>query len=825
MSNKLISVGMMLVFMWPLAANDLPAYKTEVHQSNGPTKIFREIEGVGTGLHVIGSDVDYDAVLTENNALSAQSYYGVGRGTADTLQYYPADGGWNGQFIQSPGDGMLVMYQMPADGIIKGVNLPVYEWGTGDQQMMISLHAVTYPTTSDGATYPMSAVDGAGWIGGYDMDANGHMTISGTDYTVGGTASVCQDEGAVVAGATDPLGDVENTGPAGVPTQGLLWPNGFSAAVLTPDANPAGADNWFATADFGDEPVVSAGDWVGILFAFTGAGDGTADEPTGFYYEAADGLVDPWVFAKFYAGCGGTSGNGGWHIRHWMIHTQLAVELTGDRGPVFQSVSPLPTTLSQEDREISVHVTDDNPSGEAAGVSAVTLSYQVDSLTATVNSVSLSLSDGTSEDGTWSGSLPGQVPGTTVYYSLTAYDNNANESSTASASYFIFTATAGNDLIFNNQDRLYGVLGYSATLYFYVAGWDPSAAGFDIWDAAYGGMTDELTAQYNTIVELAGTGPTFVNDDEVMSWWAPGDKLYIVCGDEWLGARSSWTDGATASGSVAREVLGIDAEYNDVNYGASGDQAGVSRLMAHEGDVYSGPLWAFMQNANADSSLDTLGTVMPVHLNYDPDYETGGSNWLDGVDALSSHTVNMTGLGGVLDSTGAPAADASEYNVMISGQTGNGGRSAFLAFDPIALNTQSATPHDAGYVWVGAHNYSGRNVSPLALAYEGLGAAVNTDNEIAMPNRFELKGNYPNPFNPSTSIAYSIDFNSDVNVTVYSLLGEEIATLFAGDITPGTHEVRWNGVDNAGVAVASGVYIYRVEANNQALTGKMMLLK
>ena len=111
------------------------------------------------------------------------------------------------------------------------------------------------------------------------------------------------------------------------------------------------------------------------------------------------------------------------------------------------------------------------------------------------------------------------------------------------------------------------------------------------------------------------------------------------------------------------------------------------------------------------------------------------------------------------------------------------------------------------------------------MAYEGLGAAVNTDNEISMPNRFELKGNYPNPFNPSTSIAYSIDLNSNVNVTVYSLLGEEIATLFAGDITPGTHEVRWNGVDNAGVAVASGVYIYRVEANNQALTGKMMLLK
>jgi len=432
----------------------------------------------------------------------------------------------------------------------------------------------------------------------------------------------------------------------------------------------------------------------------------------------------------------------------------------------------------------------------------------------------MSLSDGTSDDGTWTASLPGQSSGTTVYWSVTAYDNNANATSTSMSSYFIFTATAGRDLIFNNQAKLYGSLAYSATLYFYVAGWDPGAAGFDIWDASYGGMTDELTSQYTTIVELAGTGPTYINDDEVTSWWASGDKVYLVCGDEWLGARSGWADGPTAGGSVAREVLGIDAEYNDIAPGS-----GVSRLMAIEGDDYSGALWTFMQNANADSSLDTLGTVMQVHLNYDPTYESGGSNWLDGVDALASHTVNMTGLGGILDSTGAAPDSAATYNVMISGQAGNGGRSAFLAFDPISLNTQSAMPHDAGYVWVGAHNYSGANVSPFALAYEGLDAGVNTDNEIAMPNRFELKGNYPNPFNPSTSIAYSIDLNSNVNVTVYSLLGEEIATLFAGDVTPGTHEVRWNGVDNAGVAVASGVYIYRVEANNQALTGKMMLLK
>ena len=824
MSNRLISIGLMLVLMWPLTAGD---GKRPADSYNGPTKditTLRSISGIGQNLTVFGSSVNFDAdvVAYQEDAMPAYSPNGFGRGTADTLAYTPADGGWNAYFYgyQAIGDAFMTAFQMPADGIIKGLNVPIYHWGTGEQQITFSLHKLSYPVGTDGAEYSTGSVDGSGWLGGYDMDASGWMTISGTDYSAGGTAGVCNPASSpVIAAAQDPLGTTDGTGPAGVPTKGLIWPDGFTALTADPESHPAEQNNWYATGDYGTEPELMAGDWVGVLAHATGAGGGS-DPTLGFYYEAADGLVDNWVGLKFYGECGGTSGNGGWHIRHWMFNMELAVELTGDRGPVFTSVGALPTTLSQEGRELSVQVTDDNPSGEAAGVSSVTLTYQLDSLTAEVNSVSMELSDGTSDDGTWTASLPGQSSGTTVYWAVTAYDNNANATSTAMASYFIFTATAGRDLIFNNQDRLYGSLAYSATLYFYVAGWDPGAAGFDIWDASYGGMTDELTSQYTTIVELAGTGPTYINDDEVTSWWASGDKVYLVCGDEWLGARSGWADGPTAGGSVAREVLGIDAEYNDIAPGS-----GVSRLMAIEGDAYSGALWTFMQNANADSSLDTLGTVMPVHLNYDPTYESGGSNWLDGVDALASHTVNMTGLGGILDSTGAADDSAATYNVMISGQAGNGGRSAFLAFDPIALNTQSAMPHDAGYVWVGAHNYSGANVSPFALAYEGLDAGVNTDNEIAMPNRFELKGNYPNPFNPSTSIAYSIDLNSNVNVTVYSLLGEEIATLFAGDVTPGTHEVRWNGVDNAGVAVASGVYIYRVEANNQALTGKMMLLK
>jgi len=217
-----------------------------------------------------------------------------------------------------------------------------------------------------------------------------------------------------------------------------------------------------------------------------------------------------------------------------------------------------------------------------------------------------------------------------------------------------------------------------------------------------------------------------------------------------------------------------------------------------------------------------------LFVDYNPGYETGGSNWLDGVDAMAGFTVDMTGYGGVLDSAGNPDM-TDTYNVMIHGQQGNGGKSAFLAFDPVALNTVPS------YYWVGASYYWNvlagavacpTDASPLIQAYEGLAAASSVDDEVVgNPNAFSLKGNYPNPFNPITNIAFNLDVRSDVTVTVYSLLGEEVATVHNGILQSGLQSIKWNGLDSRGTQVASGVYIYRIEAQNRALTGKMMLLK
>ena len=90
---------------------------------------------------------------------------------------------------------------------------------------------------------------------------------------------------------------------------------------------------------------------------------------------------------------------------------------------------------------------------------------------------------------------------------------------------------------------------------------------------------------------------------------------------------------------------------------------------------------------------------------------------------------------------------------------------------------------------------------------------------------FELSQNYPNPFNPTTSISYTLPIASDVNLTIYNMLGQKVQTIAAGQTAAGTHEAKWNGLNNHGQKVASGIYIYTLRAGNFVQSKKMTLIK
>jgi len=91
---------------------------------------------------------------------------------------------------------------------------------------------------------------------------------------------------------------------------------------------------------------------------------------------------------------------------------------------------------------------------------------------------------------------------------------------------------------------------------------------------------------------------------------------------------------------------------------------------------------------------------------------------------------------------------------------------------------------------------------------------------LETPKNFALGQNYPNPFNPMTTITFSLDQVSEVSLKVYNLMGKEIATLAAGTYGTGQHTVIFDGSN-----LASGLYIYKLEASGRTLERKMLLLK
>jgi hypothetical protein len=95
----------------------------------------------------------------------------------------------------------------------------------------------------------------------------------------------------------------------------------------------------------------------------------------------------------------------------------------------------------------------------------------------------------------------------------------------------------------------------------------------------------------------------------------------------------------------------------------------------------------------------------------------------------------------------------------------------------------------------------------------------------SLPSAFYLAQNRPNPFNANTQISYQLPQDGEVSLVIYNVLGQPIRTLHKGHHAAGFHQVVWDGRNDHGQAVASGLYIYRLESGTQSLIRRLMLLK
>jgi len=117
------------------------------------------------------------------------------------------------------------------------------------------------------------------------------------------------------------------------------------------------------------------------------------------------------------------------------------------------------------------------------------------------------------------------------------------------------------------------------------------------------------------------------------------------------------------------------------------------------------------------------------------------------------------------------------------------------------------------------------NTSEFSDAFAISGTVSVEELSDILPRSFVLEQNFPNPFNPNSVIRYQLSAARDVELTIYNLKGQKIRTLVNTKKETGLHSVSWNGKDNAGNVVASGVYIYRMTAGEFVDAKKLTLLR
>ncbi|HTP14069.1 MAG TPA: T9SS type A sorting domain-containing protein, partial [Bacteroidota bacterium] len=226
---------------------------------------------------------------------------------------------------------------------------------------------------------------------------------------------------------------------------------------------------------------------------------------------------------------------------------------------------------------------------------------------------------------------------------------------------------------------------------------------------------------------------------------------------------------------------------------------------------------------NADSAIVVFSNYTVLSLFFTAN---GGTSWSNIGGNLEENTATGAGRGPSCRwATILPTSTGAQFYVatstgLYSTSTLNGTSTVWALEGAGVIGNEVSTmvisrPAD-GLVAVATHGSGVFSAQAITSVPSG---------SSPVPETFSLAQNYPNPFNPSTTIQYVVPRTGTVSIEVYDVGGRHIATLAEGVKTAGTHSVTWNGVNDRGVAVSSGVYFCRFNATGFTSTRKMILMK
>jgi|GEM_PF-739314 len=327
---------------------------------------------------------------------------------------------------------------------------------------------------------------------------------------------------------------------------------------------------------------------------------------------------------------------------------------------------------------------------------------------------------------------------------------------------------------------------------------------------------------------------------------APGDYTVTASLDEYETISSDITvlDGVqltldfTLCQTLAPTNLQYQFDGENLTLGWSAPTQTERKIVAHRASVNDGRaltgynIYCSMNDGDFELVAGTSETSYSTQLAQSNMYRYYVTATYDGGESNPSAEVEVKAL----EAPQNLQADVQSHNVALSWQacsaTGGLTFGAYRIYcDEEQVNEiedEATTNWTHQAVAVGTHGYT---ITALWGGYEtdpGEPVEVNilsNSGGAQAPAVTAMQGNYPNPFNPVTSIRYSLADSQPVVITVYNILGQKVRTFNEGVQSSGSHSVTWNGTDGAGRAVASGIYFFRLQAGTYTEVRKGVLMK
>ena len=328
----------------------------------------------------------------------------------------------------------------------------------------------------------------------------------------------------------------------------------------------------------------------------------------------------------------------------------------------------------------------------------------------------------------------------------------------------------------------------------------------------------------------------FYNVASVTGHYKAG-KIWYRALTAYLTANSQFSDLRSACLSAAKDIFGQgSAEYTTV--GNAFDAVGITAssdittdLIYDDGDPGS-YLWGTA--ANVQLAVRFTPPANDAYVQNVKIYIGGDGNNGTGHFSLVIYAKNNSGLPGttLLSPFSYTPSSAGWQSFDLNGVHVTNEFFVAALYDGVnyaALGIDTPPGNGRAYFYNPSTNLWSIFSSPNDYTFF-MRATVKTTTSVAeidtrVPDKFELSQNYPNPFNPSTTIRYSLPEAADVNIAIFDVSGHHIADLADNHQNPGTYTITWNGKNNSGISVSSGVYYCRVKAGNVMRTNKMILMK